>query len=145
MQITTYSFQDLVGAIAHPLVGAYPFSGEGTGSIEIAMDGDVSSQSIAADGSVMVSKMLNHSGRVTISAQQTSPIHKWLLALYNLLYYGPTSQWATGAATLRNVANGNSHLLTGISFQRKPSTPYQAQGQNVTWVFLCADVQDLNA
>ena len=143
--ITTYSFQDLSGALAHPLLGAYAFTGEGTGSVQIEMASEVSARDRAADGSIMVSKILGHDGSITITCQQTSPLHKFLMGLYNLLYHGESSMWAQMAGTLRNVATGTSHLLTGMSFMKAAGTPYQAQGQNVSWVFSCADIQNLTA
>lgn len=141
--ITTYSFQDLSGALAHPSVGAYNFSGEGTGSVRVAMSGENSAHEKAADGSIMVSKILGMNGTITLTVQQTSPLHLWMLALFNLLYHGDTSLWAQAAATLRNIVAGTGHIATGISFQRMTETPYEQQGQNVTWVLMCADIQSL--
>ena len=141
--ITTYSFQDLSGALAHPSVGAYTFNGEGTGSVRVEMSGENSAHEVASDGSVMVSKIIRMNGTMTLTVQQTSPLHKWLLALYNLLYHGDSVLWAQAAATLRNIVAGTGHIATGISFQRMAGTPYEAQGQNITWVFMCADIQTL--
>lgn len=140
---TTYSFEDVTGALAHPLLGAYTFDGKGTGEITIEMDADMSAHDRAADGSIMVSKLLGEPGRITISAQQTSALHKWLLAAYQALKLANTSAWAQMAATIRSVSDGTSHVITGMSFQKIPPKSYQAQGQRVSWVLMAADVQNL--
>lgn len=143
-QTSTYSFLDLSGAIAHPNLGAYTFTGEGAGEITVTMSTEKSAHDVAADGSVMVSKIAGRNGQISISAQQTSALHKWLLAAYNYLFeLAPTNQWAAISATLRNTADGTSHLLTGLSFSKVPDKAYQAQGQRVTWTLLAADIVSL--
>ena len=140
---STYSFLDLSGAVAHPTFGAYTFNGQGVGSVSVSMATDRSSHDIAADGSIMVSKIAGNNGSVTIECQQTSNIHKWLLAWFNFLVISDTSEWAKTTALLRNTSDGSSHVISGISPQKVPDKPYQAQGQRVTWTLLAADVQNL--
>ena len=98
---------------------------------------------IAADGSVMVSKIAGNNGTVTIECQQTSAIHKWLSAWFNALWQLPTSEWASTSMTLRNTATGTRHIISGISPQKEPDTPYQSQGQRVSWTLMCAEVTNL--
>jgi hypothetical protein len=143
--LTTYSFLDLSGAIAHPSFGAYLFTGEGVGEVQVAMSTEKTAHDVAADGSIMVSKVAGDNGTLTIQCQQTSAVHKYLLSAYNFLKNSDTSDWAKMAATLRNVSDGTSHIATGISFQKVPDKSYQAQGQKVSWVLMCADIQNLNA
>lgn len=141
---TSYSFTDLSGAIAHTLLGAYNFTGEGSGEVNIAYATERTAHDVAADGTVMVSKMAGNNGTITINAQQTSAIHKWLVNAFNILWAAPTNQWASMAITLRNVADNTSHIATGVSFGKMPDKPYQAQGQRVTWVLMAADIVSLN-
>ncbi len=145
MNTSTYSFQDLAGAIAHPQLGAYTFTGEGVGSVMVSMAGDNTSHDIAADGSCMVSKVIRKNGTIVITCQQTSRVHKWLLAAFNALYVADTSEWARMGATLRNTSDGTSHVAAGISFQKPADKPYQAQGQNVTWTLMAADIESVTA
>lgn len=142
---TTYSFLDLSGAVAHPALGAYSFTGKGVGQVTIIMTTDRSTHDVASDGSVMVSKIAGNNGSIQIQTQQTSNIHRWLLAAYNALMVAPADQWAQMGATLRNTADGTSHLLLGISFVKIPDKVYQAQGQMVTWTLMVADIQSLTA
>lgn len=142
---STYSFLDLSGAIAHPAKGAYTFTGEGVGEVTVAMATERTVHDVAADGSVMISKIAGNNGTLSLSVQQTSGIHKWLLEWYNYLVQAPTNEWAQTTAALRNTSDGSSHIVTGISPQKVPDKPYQGQGQRVTWVLMAADVQNLNA
>jgi len=142
---TTYSFTDLSGAIAHTSVGSYLFTGEGVGEISVAMTTEKTVHDIAADGSVMVSKIAGNNGHVTISCQQTSLIHKWLMEWYNyLVYLADTSEWALTSITLRNTSDGTSHYLSGVSPQKAPDKAYQAQGQRVSWTLMAADISTQN-
>lgn len=139
LEHTTYSFSDLAGAIGHPSAGAYTFTGEGAGSVTITKAQDDSAIDVAADGTVMISKLAGHNGVITVVCQQTSTIHKFLLDLYNYLKtVAPTQEWAQITGLFRNTADGTFHEATGICFQKKADIPYQAQGQNVTWNFLAA-------
>jgi hypothetical protein len=144
-QITTYSFLDLSGALAHPTFGAYVFTGEGVGEVQVSMTTEKTAHDTASDGSVMVSKIAGDNGNITIQCQQTSNVHKWLLSAYNNLKNADSKEWAKMAATLRNVCDGTSHIATGISFQKVPDKSYQAQGQKVSWVLMCADIQSIVA
>ncbi|WP_289141551.1 phage protein [uncultured Brevibacillus sp.] len=137
---TTYSFADVAGVISHSAVGQYVATGEGTGSISVSMTTDRSAHDVAADGFVMVSKIKGRNGTLTISVQQTSALNKWLLKLYNYLEQAPTSEWAGVSITLRSSTMQDLIRATGVSFQKLPDKPFQAQGQQVSWVFMAADI-----
>ena len=143
MELPTYSFAVLAGSINHPTFGSYLFDGTGVGSVTVAKATDRTAHDIAADGSVMVSKIAGNNGTVTIECQQTSAIHKWLSAWFNALWQLPTSEWASTSMTLRNTATGTRHIISGISPQKEPDTPYQSQGQRVSWTLMCAEITNL--
>lgn len=143
MEVTTYSFTDLAGSISHPTFGDYLFDGTGIGSVTISKATDRTAHDVAADGSVMVSKIAGNNGTLTIECQQTSAIHKWLLAWFNVLWQLPTSEWASTSLTLRNSATGTRHIISGVSPQKEPDTPYQSQGQRVSWTLMCAEITNL--
>lgn len=140
MANSTYSFLDLTGSINHPLTGAYVFTGKGTGSVTVSKATERTAHNVAADGSVMVSKIAGNNGSITIECQQTSPLHKWLQKWSQILWMAPVSEWATTTILLRNASTGGSHLCTGVSPQKEADTPYQAQGSTVTWTLMCADI-----
>lgn len=145
MGVSTYSFLDLAGVMAHPSKGIYTFTGQGVGSVTVAMATERTAHDTAADGSIMVSKLAGNSGSITISAQQTSPLHKWLLDWYNYIVQADTSEWASASIAIRNLSDGTSHIATGISPGKIPDKPYQAQGQQVAWSLMCADIQSITA
>jgi hypothetical protein len=142
---STYSFLDLSGAIAQADMGAYTFTGEGVGEVVVTMATERTAHDTASDGSIMVSKIAGNSGNISITVQQTSDVHKWLLLWYNYLVIADTSKWASTTAALRNTTDGTSHIITGLSPQKVPDKQYQAQGQRVTWVLMAADIQSLTA
>lgn len=140
MSTTTYSFGDVSMVIAHPSVGQYVATGVGIGSITTTMTTDRTTHDVAADGSVMVSKIKGRNGSHTIAVQQTSDLHKWLLKLYNYLEQAPTSEWIGISVTVRAPSMQDLIRSTGVSFQKLPDRPYQAQGQQVSWVLMAADI-----
>jgi len=140
---TTYSFLDLSGAISQSSLGAYTFTGEGVGEITVSMATDRTVHDTAADGSVMVSKVAGDSGHLTVSCQQTSTVHKWLLAWYNYLVAAGTDEWASTTMLLNNTTDGTSHVITGVSPQKVPDKAYQAQGQRVSWVLMAASISSI--
>jgi hypothetical protein len=144
-EYTTYSFLDLSGALVHPDLGVYVFTGQGTGQVTVTMTQEQSAHSLAADGTVMVSKIAGRNGQVQIQCQQTSNVHKWLLAAQNALYIADTNAWAEMSGTLRNTSDGTSHIITGLSFGKIPDKQYQAEGQMVTWTLFAANIESLAA
>lgn len=138
---TTYSFESVVATISHPDVGQYVATGQGLGSITTSMTTDRTTHDVAADGSVMVSKVKGRNGSHAIAIQQTSDFNKWLLKLYNHLETVPASKWAQISIVVRSTEMHDMITSTGVSFQKLPDRPYQAQGQQVTWQLMAADIQ----
>lgn len=141
MPHSTYSFSDVTMVISHPAVGQFVATGAGLGSITTIMTTDRTTHEISADGSVMVSKIKARNGSHSISVQQTSDLNRWLLKLYNYLETAATNQWAGITIVIRSPQMQDLITSTGVSFQKLPDKPYQAQGQQVTWNLLAADIQ----
>ncbi len=140
---TTYSFTDLVGSINHSALTPFIFTGQGVGGVTVSKSTERSAHDVAADGSIMVSKIAGNNGVITIECQQTSPLHFWLLNWFNTLWNLPTSDWATTSVLLKNSTTGGSHVVTGVSPQKEADVPYQAQGQRVTWTLMAADIRNI--
>jgi len=137
----TYSFGDISLVLRHPTFGSYTAMGEGIGSITVNMANDVSTHDVAADGSVMTSKIKVSNGTVSLAVQQTSSINKWLTNLYNYLRTAPASEWeglriSIKAPTIEQVTN-----CSRVAFQKFMDKPYQQQGQVVTWSMMAAEIQ----
>lgn len=143
MSYSTYSFTDISAVISHPGVGQYSLQGEGIGSITIAMANDRSAHDLAADGVVMVSKIKAGNGTITLNAQQTSTLHNWLMKWSNYVDQASTGEWARAVITLRAPEMKETVICTGVSPQKTPDRPYQQQGQQVAWVLMAADIQQL--
>ena len=141
MSYTTYSFDDVSMVISHPSFGQFIASGTGVGSISVEMLTERSAHDIAADGSVMVSKIKGRNGNVSVAAQQTSGLHKWLLKLYNYLEAAGAGRWAEIAIIVRAPMMKDLIVCTGVSFNKLPTRPYQATGQMITWSLMAADIQ----
>lgn len=141
MPHTTYSFADVSMVISNPNFGQFIASGVGLGSISTEMVTDRTVHDLAADGSVMVSKIKGRNGNISIAAQQTSSLQKWLLKLYNYLETAGTDKWASTTIVVRAPMMKDLQVCTGVSFNKIPPKPYQATGQMVTWSLMAADIQ----
>jgi hypothetical protein len=148
-ETTTYSFKDLNGSIVHSLLGAYEFNGAGVGSVHVAMSTDKTSHKVSSDGSVMVNYMAGNNGTIAIVCQQTSRLHKYLMAGFNTLKNaaenGDVASWASISLLLRNTCTGTSHMAVGVSFQKMADQPYEAQGVDVTWNLMAANIESMTA
>lgn len=139
--ITTYSFQDVDLVLAHPNVGTYTISGEGVGSVGVNMANDRTAHDTAADGSVMITKIKTRSGILPLVVQQTSSANKWLQRWSNYLESAPASEWARTTAMIRSKSTGETINCNGVTPQKMADKMFQAQGQNVTWNLMAADIQ----
>lgn len=141
MSTTTYSFTDINATISHPSYGSYSIQGEGIGDLTITKTTDRSAHDVAADGSIMVSKIAGNNGQVVLNAQQTSSLHKFLQGLFNYLWDADTSEWAQISTTIVAPKMGKTYYCSNGSFVKEADEPFQAQGQRIAWTLLFADVQ----
>jgi len=140
---STYSFADLSVTITHPAAGQLSLQGEGLGTITFAMSEDTSAHDLAADGSVMTSKIEARNGTVAIAVQQTSEAHVGLTRLFNYLQAAPSREWAQIALMAQASSMRITHTGNNMSIQKRPDKPYQQQGQQVTWTFLAAELHEM--
>lgn len=135
-----YSFQDVVATFSHPLVGQYTANGAGVGEISITMATDKTVHDVAADGNVMVSKVLGDNGTVAVQVQQTSSLQYWLMNAYNAIKTATSDQWALMSIRIQSIAMQDLHNCTGVSFQQIAERLYQADGQKLTWNLMAASI-----
>ena len=140
MKHSTYSFADVVFAMRHPAVGSLTVTGEGVGSITVSYATDATQHDIAADGSVMVSKIIARNGTVALTVQQTSSANRWLEKWMNYIRVAPTEEWNQASAVLDCDHTGEHFAITGISPQKDPDSPFQAAGQNITWNLMAVEI-----
>ena len=139
---STYAFEDFYLTIVHPAMGQLSIQGTGVGSVTYAQANDVSSHDLAADGSVMTSKIKAGNGTIAISVQQTSDAHAWLTRLYNYLVAAPSKEWAQISSMGVSTTMRTTHVGRNMSFQKRADKPYQQQGQQVTWTFMAAALEE---
>lgn len=144
---TTYSFIDVIATFFHPVAGTFTMNGnQGMGRFVVTNTTERTVMSVSADGAAMVSAILSSIGAVSIEAQQTSALHKFLLNWTNILYaaqkQGDVSTWASATVEIRSVLDGSVHILNGVAPSKQPDKQYETVGQNVTWNLLSADVQN---
>jgi len=143
--MTTYSFKDLAGALFHPLVGGFALNGGniGLGRITIEMTTERTVHDVSADGSVMVSYIAGDNGTMDIEVQQTSDLHDFLVTWFNAVKVpadlGDVSTWAAMTASTRNLVDGTSHYLSGMSPTKLPNKVYAAQGEKLVWHLMAAN------
>lgn len=142
MAYSTYSFEDVTCSFAHTGVGAASSTGAGIGSISIAMANDKTVHDVAADGTVMISKIAGKNGTITITAQQTSELQKYLLRWYNYVDVANSSEFAKMTITIKSNNLGDVTTCTGVSPQKLADRPYQSQGQQVTWNLMAAEITE---
>lgn len=142
MATTTYSFSDINMVLNFPGWPAYTINGQGVGEISISYINDNTAHDLAADGSVMVSKIKADNANVTLTVQQTSGLHGWLLGLFNYLMTASTSLWAAGNITISTPTGVVTNInLSGVSFTKRSDQTFQQQGQMFTWNLMAAGVQ----
>ena len=139
---STYGFKDLSVVLSHPAMGQIEIYGTGAKSITFAKSNDVSTHDVAADGSVMTSKIEAQNGTVTIVVQQTSEAHKWFTRLYNYLQVAPLREWAAMSLLATASDMQVTHEGTGMSIQKRPDAPYQSQGGEMSWTFLATELKE---
>ena len=141
MEKSVYSFDDVSLVISHPNVGKFTITGKGVGSVSIARSNDMTQHDVAADGSVMISKIVTKNGTIAIALQQTSSAHKWLKKWLAYLTTAPTSQWAETSAVLKLPSIGETINMSGISPQKRADAAYQQAGQQATWNLMAAKIE----
>ena len=142
MSTTTYSFSDLSVTFRHPSVGQIQLQGEGVGSITFTMSGDVTAHDTAADGSVMVSKILVSNGTIAINVQQTSEANAFFRRYYNYVMAASTAEFATATIICTSPVMKVTHTCTGVSPQKRADAGYEANGKQNTWNFMAARIEE---
>ena len=142
---STYSFADVIATLNFAGIVPLTLTGEGVGSIHVTMATEKTAHDVAADGSVMISKVPGNNGSIAIEIQQSSEAHKLLLLWFNYLMSTDSSQWAANTIYLANHVIGETIYAEFVSPQKLPDKPYQAQGQKVTWTFMSGNITQLPA
>jgi len=137
---TTYAFEDVSLVISHPAKGSLTLTGSGLGSVTVARANDVSAHDLAADGSVMTSKIQARNGTITFVLQQTSEGANWLRKLNQFLEVAQSSEWTRAVCTITSKVMGVDISCTGMSPQKTPDAAYQQAGQQISFAYMCQEI-----
>lgn len=141
---STYGFGDVTLVVSHPAVGRFTAHGSGIGSVTFTMSTERTAHDVAADGTIMITKIEGNNGTIALAVQQTSSFQVYLTKLFNYLRTAPPSQWALIGLTLRSVSMQELINATGVSFQQMADKPFQQQGQQLTWTLMAANITQQN-
>lgn len=137
-----YSFQDIYISFNHPSVGSFSVNGEGAGDVAVSYANDRTAHDVAADGSVMVSKIIANNGNITINVQQVSGLIDYLDRWFNYIDPAPSSEWAKMTITIRDLVRNRNTVCLGVSPQKRGDKSYQAQGQRSPWTLMAAEITE---
>src|SRR5688572_12709967 len=110
-QHTVYSFSNVNMVINPPGFPSYTVNGQGVGEISIGYINDNTVHDLAADGTVMVSKVAADNGNVSITVQQTSPLHQYLKGIFNALMLAPAASWAGMKISASSINGGFDNIV----------------------------------
>lgn len=135
-----YSFEDTSCIISHPNFGTYSAYGSGIGSLSVSFANDVTAHDVAADQSVIVSKMVRRNGSVTFDVIQASDFNAWLKRFTSFLEESDADQFALATIDIKNNTTGDAYHCTGASHRKKADNNFQSQAQNRSWEMMCANI-----
>ena len=121
MAYNVYSLPDCRTVLYHPDVGTANLHQCGHGKITASAAGDLTSHTLTADGYVVVNKLKNTSGTITLEIPQNS-LGDWFLrrwARWQKNSQDP-SRIALGTLTIQDSAGGFSIVCTGVTLQKVP-------------------------
>lgn len=145
MAFYPYSFKELVGVMTFPGFAPWMFAGEESAeSVAVEMVTDRTVHTAASDGAIMVSYVSAANGRVTIEMQQVSPIHQFLINVFNYLTaqgdQAALQNYAAGVMEFQDTVSGDRYRCTGVTPVKIPNVPHGREGANVSWILLCANI-----
>lgn len=140
MTYSTYAFEDVNVVVSHQNVGSYSFNGKGTGSITIAKANDETQHDVAADGSVMTSKIKTGNGTATIAVQQTSVGAAFLRKLNAYVRTAHSSEFTRTTITVTSKEQGVNIVCRGVSPQKSPDAAFAQAGAQISFAYMAQKI-----
>ena len=137
MKHTTYSFDDIDFTITLA-DESYTMAGDGIGELTYEYLPTTSVQDVAADASVMTSKIIARNARFTFSTQQTSFLHKYFISKFNDLNNRSTEDWAEGTVVITDRLNNIIIRAEHLAFEKPAGATFAAEGGRTSWPFVAA-------
>ena len=139
---SVYSLADVTVTVNNPSVGQCVVSKEGGGRLVINRNGDLSSHTMTATGYVVVNKMRNVAGSISLEMPQNSPSDKYFRKLIKFLTNASTDQFALTTITINDPAGEKVITGTGMTPQRWPDDNYDQTSSTRNYVFLTAEIAE---
>jgi hypothetical protein len=135
-----YSFADFKASITG--VGGNFQLGDGSGAAEegITLESvtDQNVMTIGADGSVMHSKIQNRASTFTVRLLKTSPVNRFLQAMYQLQFVNRIG-WGKNVIAAVDIIRGDAITLSDVAFKKVPTITYATEGGVNEWTFDCGN------
>ena len=139
---TVYSLADVRTVMYHQNVGQCVLSSQGVGKISISYSGDLSSHTATADGYVVVNRLRNNHGVITIEVPQNSSADEFLRKWAKYLKNAQSWQFALTALNIVDAAGNFILYCEGVTPQKIPDRTYDQTAGNVSWVLLAAKITE---
>ena len=143
MAYNVYSLLDVKSVLYHPDVGTANLHLCGIGKITVSAAGDLTSHTTTADGYVIVNRLKNTNGTITIEVPQGS-VADWFLrkwARWARSLQDP-NRIALGVLTIQDTVGGYTIVCTGVSMQRSPDRVFDRTASNVAYTFLATTITE---
>ena len=142
MKTTVYSFADVKAVMYHQDVGQCVLSSQGLGKISISMSGDLSSHSATTDGYVVVNRLKNNHGTITIEVPQNSSSDEYLRRWAKYLKNADSYLFALTALNIVDSMGRFAIYCENVTPQKIPDRVYDATSGMVSWVLLAAVIKE---
>lgn len=139
---TVYSLADVRVVLYHQNVGQGILSNQGIGKISITYSGDLSSHTATADGYVVVNRLRNSHGIITLEVPQNSTADVFLRRWSKFLKNAQSWQFALSMLNIVDNAGGFTIYCEGVTPQKIPDRAYDQTAGNVSWTLLAANITE---
>ena len=139
---TVYSLADVKVVLYHQNVGQCVLSSQGIGKISISFSGDISSHTATADGYVVVNRLKNNHGMITIEVPQNSSADEFLRKWAKYLKSTESYLFAISALNIVDSMGGFTIYCEGVTPQKIPDRSYEGTAGMVSWVLLAATIKE---
>ena len=139
---TVYSLADVKAVMYHQNVGQCVLSSQGIGKIAVTYSGDLSSHTATSDGYVVVNRLRNTHGVISVEVAQNSSADEYLRKWAAYLKNTETYLFALTALNIVDGMGGFTIYCEGVTPQKIPDRSYDATVGMVTWVLLAATIKE---
>ena len=138
----TYSFQEVIATFSHPSLGVVNVNGAGIGTLGVSMMSDRATSVVASDGEVVINKIKDRRGTVTIDLQQVSNLNKDLQKWFNYLENASSAEWALITGLITSKSTGEQTTCKYGAITKIADKNYGPEQANISYSLLFADIQN---